>query len=289
VAQLANVVPRQVANAHTIFNVALTVLVLPFTGQVARLITRLLPDKPEPVEEGPCKVKYLHEDMITTPDVALSLAKVEVLRVGEKVKQMVQMAIKPFESGDIDTLEKIAELEAEVDYLEERIKEYVTKISQNSVPKERIDEAYQILHTITELEEIADIVSKSISELAIKYRDTRSHFSEQGKAEIMDYHLKTVKQVSRAMSVFKEVNLDQAHRMEAKYQKYRLMEMGLRRTHFERLRQDVPESIVSSEIHMTLMDYLKRMSSHATNIARILLESRDVGGAGESSVEAAAK
>ena len=44
-AQLANVVPRQVANAHTIFNVALTVLVLPFTGQVAKWITRLLPDK----------------------------------------------------------------------------------------------------------------------------------------------------------------------------------------------------------------------------------------------------
>ena len=96
----------------------------------------------------------------------------------------------------------------------------------------------------------------------------------------MDYHLTTVKQISRAMSVFKEVNLEKAEKMEAKYQKYRLMEMSLRRTHFERLRQDVPESIVSSEIHMTLMDFLKRMSSHATNIARILSGVEGCGGGG---------
>ncbi len=53
------------------------------------------------------------------------------------------------------------------------------------------------------------------------------------------------------------------------------MEMSLRRTHFERLRKEVPETVVTSEIHVALMDLLKRISSHATNIARIILESAD--------------
>ena len=50
------------------------------------------------------------------------------------------------------------------------------------------------------------------------------------------------------------------------------MEMSLRRTHFERLRQHVPETVATSEIHLDLMDMLKRINSHATGIARIILE-----------------
>ena len=60
--------------------------------------------------------------------------------------------------------------------------------------------------------------------------------------------------------------------MEKKYKKYRLMEMELRRTHFARLQQEIPETVATSEIHVQLMELLKRISSHATNIARILLE-----------------
>ena len=97
-------------------------------------------------------------------------------------------------------------------------------------------------------------------------------FSKEGHDEIKDYHLRTIKQIARSIEVFKDVNLQDAKRMEKKYKKYRLMEMDLRRTHFERLRSDIPESVATSEIHLELIELLKRISSHATNIARVLLE-----------------
>ena len=52
------------------------------------------------------------------------------------------------------------------------------------------------------------------------------------------------------------------------------MEMDLRRTHFDRLRDDIPETVATSGIHLELIELLKRISSHATNIARIILEQR---------------
>ncbi len=274
-AQLANIVPRQIANAHTVFNVAITIIVLPFTTQAANWILRIFPDKIEEEEEGLYKTKYLDENLITTPDLALSLAKVEVLRVGEKVKKMVTKIIDPFFSEKEKTFDEVQILDDEIDFLEVKIKNYLTKISQQSVPEERIDEAYQMMHTITELEQISDIVSKNVTALAKKRIATNSHFSEEGKKEIHDYFTRTLKQISRALEVFKEVNLEKAQRMERKYKKYRLMEMSLRRTHFERLRKDIPATMVTSEIHVALMDLLKRVSSHATNIARIILESAD--------------
>jgi phosphate:Na+ symporter len=66
-AQLADVVPRQIANAHTIFNVALTIIFLPFTVQAAAFIYKLLPDKAEPEEEGEFKTKYLEDSLVSTP------------------------------------------------------------------------------------------------------------------------------------------------------------------------------------------------------------------------------
>ena len=41
--------PRQIANAHTIFNVANTLIFIWFTGWFAKLIMRILPDLPGPV------------------------------------------------------------------------------------------------------------------------------------------------------------------------------------------------------------------------------------------------
>ena len=55
--------------------------------------------------------------------------------------------------------------------------------------------------------------------------------------------------------------------------------MDLRRTHFERLKENVPGTVETSQIHLELVDSLKRISSNATNIARIFLEGKRNQGA----------
>ena len=157
-------------------------------------------------------------------------------------------------------------------FLNVHINKYLVKIGQESLAEERTDEIFQIMHSVTELEQIGDIVAKRLIPLAEKKMNLNIHFSNEGQDEIKDYHLRTMKQISRAIEVFKDVNLKDAKRMEKKYKKYRLMELDLRRTHFERLRSDIPETVATSEIHLELIELLKRISSHATNIARLLLE-----------------
>jgi len=269
---LADVVPRQIANAHTLFNVSLTMIVLPFTSMAANWITKLLPDIPVDEDASPYKTKFLDESIISTPTLALNLAKVEIIRLSTKVQKMVEKIINPFLNGSYETIDEIKINEEEINYIEAKVTRYLTKISQQNVGSERINEVFQMMHTATELEQIADIVSKNLIELAKKKLDSNSQFSKDGQAELVDYHTRTIKQISRAINVFKEVNLEKAEKMERKYKKYRLMEMELRRTHFARLQQDIPETIATSEIHVQLMELLKRISSHATNIARILIE-----------------
>ncbi len=274
---LADVVPRQIANAHTIFNVSLTIIVLPFTEMAARWIIKIFPDIEGEEEESPFKVKFLDEGLVDTPALALNLAKVEILRIGKKITNMVEKIIKPFISVDFETTEEIDFNEKEVNFISAKVTHYLTKISQQDLEEERVNEVFQMMHVASELEQIGDIVSKDLKRLAQKKMDLDCDFSEQGKSEIIDYHTKTMKQIGRALNVFKDVNLEQAKKVEKKYKQYRLMEMDLRRIHYTRLQQDIPETVASSEIHVSLIDFLKRISSHATNVARALLTNDGLG------------
>ncbi len=273
-ALLADIVPRQIAHAHTIFNVVLTIICLPFINKAAILISKLLPDKPEKEEEGKFRTKFLENSLISTPTLALNLAKAETIRMAGKVKVIVEDILQAFFKNDEKLLLELSDRETEINFLNVRISKYLMKISQQSLEEERIDEIFQIMQSVTELEQIGDIVAKRLIPLAEKKMMLNTSFSKEGEEEIRDYHLRSIKQIARAIEVFKDLNLKEAKRMEKKYKKYRLMEMDLRRTHFERLRSDIPETIATSEIHLELIELLKRISSHATNIARSLLELR---------------
>ena len=129
-----------------------------------------------------------------------------------------------------------------------------------------------MMYTVTEFEQIADIVSKTLKPRALEWLETEHHFSEAGKQEIMTYHISALKQISRAMETFLKSDLRIARKMKRKFKKYRLQETLFMRTHYERLREDIPDSLASSEYHQELLAQFRYIASHATNIARILLE-----------------
>ncbi|MCF6270939.1 MAG: Na/Pi symporter [Melioribacteraceae bacterium] len=265
-------IPRQIANAHTFFNIILTIVLLPLISFASNLIIKILPDIEEE-EDDQFKTKYLEEDLISTPALALSLTKAEIIRMALKVKEMIEDILPPFMNFDPDKLDKIIEKENEIDFLNIKINRYLRKVSQESIIEERSDEIFQMMNTATEIEQIGDVIAKRLVPLAEKKNQLNLHFSEEGQKEIKEYHLTTVKQISRAIDFFKDVNLQDAKHIKKKYKKYRLLELELRRTHFDRLLDEVPGTLESSQIHLELIELLKRISSHSTNIARILLES----------------
>jgi phosphate:Na+ symporter len=267
----AAVVPRQIANAHTLFNTFITLLFLPFTRPTARAVTWLLPDRPGEAE-APFKAVYLDDAMLRTPALALSLARAEAVRMGQRVKRMVERCAEPFVAARYVTQAEMASMEEEVNFLAERIDDYLTRLGQRNVTQQQVDEAFQLLYAVTELEQIADIVTKSVQPRAREWLSLPRRFSAQGEAEIRDMHLRTVKQVARAVNLLQDLSPERAQRMRRKYKKYRSMEIEFMKSHFERLRKAVPESVATTEFHQELMEQFVRITGHATNIARIMLE-----------------
>ncbi|MEE4198043.1 MAG: Na/Pi symporter [Bacteroidales bacterium] len=267
---LAGVVPRQIANAHTVFNIMLTLIVVPFTNGFAWFVEKIIPLKAE--EKPAFKTHYLDHGMIKSSSLALNLAKQEVIRIGRLVQDMTSDIIIPFLIKGEGIVDDIKTTEEEVNFLRDEVNNYILKITRENINEDRINEAFQLLYTIKEFEQMADIISTNLIPKAEVWCSRNYEFSEEGKKEIVDYHTRTQKQLSRAITVFAEVNLEKAKAMKQKYKQYRDMEFELEKQHFERLRDDVEESVTSSKTHVELMTNLRAINGHATNIARILLK-----------------
>ncbi len=268
---MAETIPRQIANAHTLFNLIIASVLLPFTGTVARLIDKILPEKPLP-EEQLMKTIYLDPNLLSTPALGLNLAKQEALRIGIITQDMVGDAILPFVVKQSHLLEDLSLKEKQVDFLVGEVNDYLMKIIRQGVESERANEAFQIMYTVKELEEISDIIGNMLVTRAGVWIKSEAEFSKEGKKELLEYHIKTQKQLSRALEVFRDVNLEKARSMKTKHKKYRSIASELEKQHYQRLRDE--EKIVeeSGDTHMELMTRLRTITHHATNIARILLE-----------------
>jgi len=270
-AALAKFIPRQIANAHTVFNVSLTLIFLPLTGLFGKLIMRMLPDMEEKAAPR-YDARFLEPSLLSTPALALNLAKVEIIKMGELVKEMAVKSIDPFFSGDLSELDALHEMEDRVDMLDKQISAYLIDIGKKALNMEQTDEVYLMLHVTKQYEQIADIIDKELRPLAQNKTAKATPFSEQGAAEVREYHLKMIKQIARSIDTFTNSSLEKAIKMTKKQAKYVALEGDLRQHHFQRLQENVQESVSTSGIHLDLMDCMRKMNSYSANIARALVQ-----------------
>ena len=165
--------------------------------------------------------------------------------------------------------------EQEVDFLRDRINEYLLKVTSGETETQRTNEAFQIMYTVKEFEQIADILRDTFIDKADEWIEKHMEFSDEGKKELSDYHLQVIKQISRAVEVFREVNLEKALHMKEKHSRYRIYALELEKSHYRRLIEMKDKSIRSSKTHLELMSALETVYSHATNVARIILQWSD--------------
>jgi len=270
VERTASDVARQIANAHTLFNVGITVVFLPFAGLVARLIARLVPEDRE--GDDLFRSKYLDENMLDTPALALGQATREALRMADLVSEMLTKTIDAFAREDPELVEAIEEKDNQVDTLDRDIKHYLTKLSQQSLTAEQSKREIGILSFVNNMENIGDIVDRNLMELAKKRLTKGARFSEAGMHEITLLHKKVLQNLELAISAFASSDPALAQQVLERKLELSQTERRFRQAHIERLHAGYQESIDTSEIHLDVLTNLKRINSHITAVAYPILE-----------------
>lgn len=260
-----------IANVHTGFNLVVALFFLPLIDLVARLVTRILPDKTGP--DDLLAPRHLEEESLDTPSVALSAAARETLRIGDTIESMLSRSMDVLRGG---TSEQIKEIEREddvVDALHEAVKLYLTKLSRQELDPEESQRVVEILTFTTNLEHIGDIIDKNLMELAAKKLKEGAVFSATGLEELESFHGEVLANLKLALSVFMTGDARLARRLMEQKVHIRELELKYSDAHYARIREGRIESLNSSSLHLDVLRDLKRINSHITSVAYPILES----------------
>ena len=279
IAKLGAEVPRQIANAHTIFNVGLAFAFIPFTSFFARIILKFYPDV-EDEKDLTIATWHLDDSAVETPSMALDLARSEVARMAKITNRMLDSFIHPFLTDEpgmdkihpqLTVMEGIEMREKKLDFLDQKIKNYLLLIGQQELSDTQVPEVFGMITISNHLESIGDIIERNLRALITKKRALNLDFSEEGKNELIKFNVKVCKQISRLQKTFSELDPKKAQKVVAKEEKYLNLEEKYRELHLQRMRASREESLETHTIHTELMEMMKRINVYTGEIAKIIL------------------
>lgn len=262
---------RSVAIAHTLFNLALAIVFLPFVENIGRLLARFVPDDPAH-DQGVSRPLHLDESLLDQPALALGAAQREVMRVAERVEAMLADTIHAFSDHDGKRLMAIRKTDDEVDTLQEAIKLYLTRLTRQSLSDTDARRAYDLILFTTNLEHVGDIIDKNLMELARKKQRNAVNFSAEGWAELTDFHARILRQMKLAMTVFMTRDVEMARELVSEKDNIRQAERRATEQHLARLRDGTPASIETSALHLDMLRDMKRINAHIVSVAHPILE-----------------
>lgn len=175
----------QLANVHTLFNVATTLMLLPFGAQLAWLARKLLPDKPRQQAE---EERWFEE--LLSSDHVLGVSVIARKQLNEDIGRMVRLAAEnveksflAFEEKSREELERIWERENTIDLMNARLSRKISKVLTVEHSPYEVDALHRMFTITGNVERIGDH-AKNIAGYAETMMEQGLELSEQAKAEL---------------------------------------------------------------------------------------------------------
>ena len=257
----------QIANAHTVFNIVTTLLLLPFGTHMANIAVRILPDSKKADDED-LRLKYIRpfesSYAIGHSAVAVSQVRDEVNRMRDMVAKNISDSFDSLVQYDEKLRKKVSEREEYIDFLNKGISEYIVSLmasEMNMSDSRKINGYYAI---ISNLERIGDH-AVNLAEYGDDMRKWEIDFSDTVKEELNEMKAQCI----AALDNLKEVTSENVERILSQAVIIEQKTDDMRDKYFKKQMQRLkkgkckPQSgIVFSEI---LTDF-ERMGDHALNI-----------------------
>ncbi len=154
-----------IANFHTIFNIASTLILFPFIKQIEKLTIFTIKDDPNDTDEDEddnISILDKLDDRITTiPSIALSNSNLVAIQMIEMSNKNFKRSMQLLEKGFTDNkFEKIQKREDSIDKMDEKLEKYLVKLGRLNLSDVENNNLISILKLESEIEKIGDYAYK---------------------------------------------------------------------------------------------------------------------------------
>ena len=256
----------QLAMFHTVFNVCTTLVALPLTNGLVRLVCRIIPNHVEELHDDKFHLHFLDDSMLVTPALAVRQLKAEVENMGALAHDNFCRAIHIVTTLDFSDLEKFKKTENELNFLNSELTRYVAVLSAKSLSQTDSKYLSCSVKSVSDLERIGDY-AENIVEYAESLQTQNETFSAPAVLEIKEMARKITALYHEVMKAYHDLDftaLEYAYQIEEQIDSFT---ETMESQHIKRLVAGQCTPQVGAE-YISLAQNAERVADHFINVGK---------------------
>jgi len=263
VERLAEEVPRQIANAATIWATANTVFFLPFAALFATMAIRIIPDRTVE-EKAIIRPRYLDDELFRVPSMALERARMELGHMAELTDTMLTQVRQAFGSRDLGAMSLQHD---QVVALREAVLAYLQHVGRAGLSDAEADEHARLVAATGDIENLSAAISRELAPLAQTLKEADISASKE-TAELLERLFQTIQEAAHsALRALVEDDERAAQAVVASRGTILEFTAELHRKQAARLAGDDPDLLLKYRVQFEVLDRLRRIYSVAEHMA----------------------
>ncbi len=260
-------IPRQIANAHTFFNLGTAVICAPFVSILVKGSDKLVPVKKR---EEKNEVSNLNVRMLETPSIALAQVNNEIYQMAVLACNIYNQSFQAVRKSSEKIVEWVRQEEENVMRMQKDIEIYLVKLSQKNITDVQHKSLNLLLGVTGDVERISD-ASSTISKLALFKKKNSVHLSQSAKDELEELHCRIMEVANGMVMAIKDGDASRANTLISMEIQIKAMEEVLRENHVKRLNQGLctPGSGV---LYLDMISHMERVAEHLRKIGIFIIE-----------------
>lgn len=262
------IAPVAIAGVHSIFNLATTIMLLPFTRQLEWLARKTVKDEKEETTYA-----FLDERLLLTPSVAVAECKENAVAMARLVQDTVFMGMHLTEEYSGKAAKLIQENEDKIDQYEDSLGNYLMKLTGRELSKSDSSEVSKILHAINDFERIGDHASNLVK-ITGDMKERKLTLSKKAQKELTVLRQALTEVVSMSVTAYLTDDQELAREVEPLEEVIDYLCDQLKDKHIKRLHQGQCTPEVSM-IYQEILNNFERVSDHCSNIAICVIQEQE--------------
>lgn len=262
-----SITPVMIAVFHSIFNVATTIILLPFSNSLVKIAKKLV------TTDNADGQVVLDERLLLSPGLAVKECLEKTNEMAELARDSFKNALDLFDNYSDSKFDDIEVMEERLDYLEDQLDTFLIHLSGKDVSEDGNNEISKMLHAINDFERIGDHAI-NMAKLAKQIDDNNLEFSKNARKELTVLNNALREILTLTVEAFSKNDLTEAVKVEPLEQVIDDLTKEIRNHHIDRLQKGKCDS----RLGVFLTDYItncERASDHCSNIAVCLIQTHN--------------